>query len=82
MEVRFHSLLRSVLDKCEFPAPQTPYLGERAPATHRIGGWVGLRSYRDGPEIRKFFILAGIRNPDPSTRSDYAVPAAYYFIQM
>jgi len=38
---------------------QTPFLGERAPATHRVGGWVSLRSCLDGPEIRKYFFSPG-----------------------
>jgi len=64
-----------------------PYLGERALSTHRVGGWVGLRSCRDGPKIRKFFVLAGIRNTDLSTRSLITIATTLfqlhtYFIQM
>jgi hypothetical protein len=39
-------------------------LGETAPGTHWIGGWVGRRAGLDDVEKRKFFTLPGPRRPD------------------
>jgi hypothetical protein len=36
-------------------------LGERAPGTHWIGGWVGPRAGLGDMEKRKFFILRGLK---------------------
>jgi hypothetical protein len=40
------------------PGRFTP--GERAPGTHWIGGWVGLRAGLDDLEKREFFTLPGL----------------------
>jgi hypothetical protein len=36
-------------------------LGERAPGTHWIGGWVDLRAGLDDLENRKFLTLPGLK---------------------
>jgi hypothetical protein len=37
-----------------------PTLGERAPSTHWIGGWMGPRAGLDDVENRKYLILPGL----------------------
>jgi hypothetical protein len=61
------------------PAALTP--GERAPGTHWIGGWVGIRDCLDDKEKWKFFTLPGLqlgplgRPPVASLYTDYATAA-------
>jgi hypothetical protein len=59
------------------PGRVTP--GERAPGTHWIGGWVGLRAGLDDVEKRKFLTLPGLELRPlgrPARRyTDCAVPA-------
>jgi hypothetical protein len=47
------------------PAALPP--GERAPGTHWIGGWVGLRVGFDAVERRQISGFSQDSNPDPST---------------
>jgi hypothetical protein len=56
-------------------------LGERAPGTHWIGGWLDPRAGLDDVEKRKFLTLPGL-NSDPSVvqpianrHTDCAIPA-------
>jgi hypothetical protein len=62
-------------------APARFTLGERAPGTHWIGGWVDARTGLDDLERRKFLTLPGlelrpISCPARSSRyTDYATPA-------
>jgi hypothetical protein len=69
-----HSLI-SALDGGEWSASRpgrfTPR--ERAPGTHWIGGWVGLRATLDAVVKRKFSIPNRV-TPDHLARS----PALYY----
>jgi hypothetical protein len=55
------------------PARFTPR--ERAPSTHWVGGWVGLRSGLDAVVKRKFPAPVGTRTPDHPARS----PALYHW---
>jgi hypothetical protein len=53
----------SVSRPCRF----TP--GERAPGTHRIGGWVGPRASLNTVELRKICCPCRESNPGRPTRS-------------
>jgi hypothetical protein len=46
----------------QLDAPGRFTLGERAPGTHWIGGWVGPRASLDGAEKRKFLTLPGLEH--------------------
>jgi hypothetical protein len=83
VDVWIHIFLTSALDGGEWstsrPGRFTPE--ERAPGTHRIGGWMDLsRSGQFGEE--KILDPTGTRNSDPlvvqpvaSRYTDYAIPA-------
>jgi hypothetical protein len=43
--------------------------GERAPGTHYVGGWVGLRAGLDAVEERNNYCPYGESNPDLQPRS-------------
>jgi hypothetical protein len=60
------------------PLPLYPP-GERAVATHWIGGWVDSKAGLDDLEKRKFLILPGIelRSLDRPVRNQYAIPASF-----
>jgi hypothetical protein len=62
LDVLIHIFLTSALVGGEWSASRpgrfTP--GERAPGTHRIGGWVGPRTGLDDMEKRKFLTLPGL----------------------
>jgi hypothetical protein len=62
MDIWIHVFLTSALVSGEWSASRlgrfTPR--ERAPGTHWIGGWVGLRASLDDMEKRKFFTLSGL----------------------
>jgi hypothetical protein len=58
-------LLTSALDSGGQRHGQTHYPGERAPATHSRGGWVGSRDSLDAVEKRKILSMPGIE-PWPS----------------
>jgi hypothetical protein len=45
--------------------PQPLYPGERAPGTHCIGSWMGLRAGLDDVEKRKFLTLPGLEHQPP-----------------
>jgi hypothetical protein len=55
MEAQLHAFLTSALDGGEWSASRPGRLiaGERAPGTHGIGGWVGLRAGLDEVAKRK-----------------------------
>jgi hypothetical protein len=62
VDVWMHIFLTSALVGGEWSASSpgrfTP--GERAPATHWVGGWVGPRAGLDDVEKRKFLTLPGL----------------------
>jgi hypothetical protein len=62
VDVYIHILLTSALDGGEWSVSRsgrfTP--GEKAPATHWIGGWVDPRADLDDVEKRKFLTLPGL----------------------
>jgi hypothetical protein len=64
--------LISALDGCEWSAsyPGRFIPGERVPAIHRIGGWVGPRAGLETVDERKTFALPGIE-PGSSIPSLY-----------
>jgi hypothetical protein len=63
VDVKNHVFLTSALAGCEWSASRpgrfTP--GERAPATHWIGGRVDPRAGLEDVEERKFLILPGLK---------------------
>jgi hypothetical protein len=62
MDVQIHILLTSALAGGEWSASHHGCftLGERAPGTHWIGGWMDPRASLDDAEKRKFFTLPGL----------------------
>jgi hypothetical protein len=58
------SFLTSVLDGGEWSASPHPpsrfILTDKAPGTHRIGGWVGPKAGLEAVEMRKILKLPGI----------------------
>jgi hypothetical protein len=62
VDVQIHIFLTSALVRGEWstsrPGRFTP--GEKAPGTHWIGGWVGLRAGLDDLEKRTFLTLPGL----------------------
>jgi hypothetical protein len=62
VDVQIHIFFTSTLAGGEWSAsrPGRLTLGERAPGTHWIGGWVGPGAGLDNVEKRKFLILPGL----------------------
>jgi hypothetical protein len=59
MDVQIHIFLTSAPVRGEWSASRPGRFtdGERAPGTHLIGGWVGLRAGLENVEKRKFLTL-------------------------
>jgi hypothetical protein len=83
VDVSIHIFLTSALAGGGW-SPSRPcrfILGERAPGTHWIGGWVDPRAGLDDVEKRKFFILPGLElRPSvvqlvPGRYTDWVIPA-------
>jgi hypothetical protein len=82
-DVEIHIFLTSALVGGEWstsrPGRFTP--GERAPGTHWIGGWAGLRAGVDDLEKRKFLTLPGLElQPVASRYTNYAIPAPIEYL--
>jgi hypothetical protein len=62
VDVQIHIFLTSALAVAEWSASRSgrSTLGERAPGTHWIGGWVDPRADLDNLDKRKFFTLPGL----------------------
>jgi hypothetical protein len=62
VDAQIHVFLTSALVGGERSAsrPGLFTLGEKAPGTHWIGGWVGFRAGLDDVEKRKFLTLPGL----------------------
>jgi hypothetical protein len=73
VDVYIHVFLTLALDGGEWPAsrPGRFTLGERAPGTHCIGGWVGLRTGLDDVKKCKFLtqLELELRTPCRPARS-------------
>jgi hypothetical protein len=62
VDVEIHVFLISAIFGGEWSASRLGRFthGERAPGTHRIGGWVSPKAGVDDVEKRKFFTLPGL----------------------
>jgi hypothetical protein len=84
--VWIHTFLTLALVEGEWSAsrPGCFTLGERAPGTHWIGGWVVPRIGLGDVEKRNFLTLSGLElrssifQPVASRYNDYAIPANIY----
>jgi hypothetical protein len=63
VDVYIHVFLASALVRNEWPTPRPCRftMGETAPATHCIGGWVGPRDGLDDMEKWKLLTLQGLQ---------------------
>jgi hypothetical protein len=83
VDVSIHIFLTSTLVGYEWSALRSGCFttGERAPGTHRIGGWMDPRAGLDDVEKRKFLALPGLNShpsvvqPVASRYTDCATPA-------
>jgi hypothetical protein len=83
VDVEIHIFLSLALAGGEWSASRSSYctLGERAPGTHWIGGWVDPRAGLDDVEKRKFVTLPGLElhlsviQPIASRYTDYTTMA-------
>jgi hypothetical protein len=62
VDASIHILLTSALVEGEWSASRPDHFihVEKAPSTHRIGGWVGPRAGLEDVEKRKFLTLSGL----------------------
>jgi hypothetical protein len=89
VDVQTHIFLTSALDECEWSAsrPCRFTLGERAPSTHWIGGWVDPTASLDNMEKWKFFTPPGLelrplgRPASSQSYTDCAIPAHNKYIK-
>jgi hypothetical protein len=57
--MKIHIFLTLALGQLNAPATLPP--GEKAPSTHWIGSWMGLRTGLDVTEGRKVLLLLGLK---------------------
>jgi hypothetical protein len=81
VDVEIHIFLTSALVGGEWSTSRPGRFVERAPSTHRTGGWVDLRAGLDDLEKRIFLTLPGLElrpsivQPVASRYTDYSIPA-------